>query len=172
MKCGFYSFSNPLYVSGILTHFIPLSDHGYSNIVLLWAFFCSYPGIVRIKVTLQVALPPVLSFQVYSCPNNSQSPALAGNVDWHWQDRKSSMCCNLLFRCSRSNEHNLIKQLGICSQVQTWLGFWIGHFQKIQIFGIRDLRLLAKSWGCYSSFLLSPAKFIHSAVLDPAALPS
>lgn len=66
-----------------------------------------------------MALPPVLGFWMGSCPNNSQLPALAGNVDWHRQDRKSSICSDLLFGCYRSNEHSLIKQLGICSQVQT-----------------------------------------------------
>lgn len=82
---------------------------------------------------------------MHSWPNNSQSPALAGNVDWHWQDRNSSICCNLLFRCERSNEHSLIEQLGICSQVQTcdccigWNSL-LGTFKRFR-------HLASETWG-------------------------
>lgn len=102
---------------------------------------------MRSNVRLQVGKPnnPVLGSWMDSCPNNSQLPALAGNVDWHWQDRKSSICGKLLFRCYRSNERSLIKQLGICSQVQT-CECWIGWDSVSGAF--RRFRYLAsQTWG-------------------------
>lgn len=113
--------------------------------MFLQALCCSYWGIVRINVTPQKVLPHVLGFWMCSCPYKSQLPALAGNVHWHWQDRKSSICSKLQRRMwlkikwEQLNKADGNLQSSPNRRWLYWLGFCIGDSQKIQTFGIRQI---------------------------------
>lgn len=110
--------------------------------------------------------------------NNCQLPAIAMFIDIGKIESLPFVVNCRDVHGKRSNESSLIKQMGICSQVQTSNGYigWVSVSGTCRRFrhlaSCRDVGLSASSSGCCSSFLSTGTQSIHSAVICPTALPS